>query len=172
MPKRSISSISSGVGTVFKNCPQGLPLKFQGASFGAIKNFRGIFFLGHLAGSGPEKTIMVNAGRGFRLDSTCKTCFWCSVVTVIFVTRVLALKCQKKVRALSKKRAIVNINDSYDMIHNTCAKEQITYSWFLAASESLPWSNIYVVVAIKTFCFSIINELIFTDVSLKIISVI
>ena len=51
-----ISSISSGVGMVFKNCPQGLPLIFQGASFGAIKFFWGKFFIGSLAGSGPEIT--------------------------------------------------------------------------------------------------------------------
>jgi len=32
-------------------------------------------FIGSLAGSGPEITIKVNAGRVFRLDSTYTTCF-------------------------------------------------------------------------------------------------
>ena len=105
VPKRSILSISPGVGIVFKNCPQGLPLKFQGASFGAIKFFWGKFFIGSLAGSGPEITIKVNAGRVFRPDSTYTTCFWWSVATEISVMRVLALKCQKKVRASSRKNA-------------------------------------------------------------------
>ena len=105
VPKRSISSISSRVGMVFKNCPQRLPLKSQSASFGAIKFFRDKFFIGSLAGSGPEITIMVNAGRVFRPDSTYMTCFWWSVVSEISVTRVLALKCQTKVRASSRKKS-------------------------------------------------------------------
>ena len=60
---------------VFKNFPQGIPLKFQGAPFGAIKIFTGKFFIGSLAGSGPEITIMVNVGRVFRPDQTYITCF-------------------------------------------------------------------------------------------------
>ena len=69
VPKRSISSISSRVGMVFKNGPQGFPLTFQGASFGAIKIFWVKFFIGSLAGSAPEitdytgKPIMINTGR-------------------------------------------------------------------------------------------------------------
>lgn len=55
------------------------------------------------------------------------------------------------------------------MSHIICVKELVTYSRFLAASKSFPWSNIDVVIAIKTIGFSIIDELIFTDVSLKII---
>ena len=105
MPKRSITSISTRVSMVFKNCSQGLPLKFQGTSFGAIKIFWVKFCIGSLAESRPEITIMVNAGRVFKPDSTYMTCFWCSVVTEITVTRVLALKCQKKVRALNRKKA-------------------------------------------------------------------
>ena len=61
---------------------------------------------------------------------------------------------------------------SISMTHMTdivCVKELVTYSRFLAASKSFPWSNINVVIAIKTISFSIIDELIFTDVSLKII---
>ena len=52
VPKRSISSISSRVGI-----------------------FWGKFFIGSLAGSEPEITIMVNVGRGFRPDSTYMTYF-------------------------------------------------------------------------------------------------
>ena len=65
VPERSISSISSRVIMVFKNCPQGLPLKFQGASFGAIKIFWGKFFIGSLTGSGPEITIIIYSSRVF-----------------------------------------------------------------------------------------------------------
>ena len=54
----------------FKNRPQGLPLKFHAAYFGAIKHFMVEFFIGSLAGSGPEITIMVNAGCVFRPNST------------------------------------------------------------------------------------------------------
>ena len=43
-----------------------------------------------------------------------------------------------------------------------------TYSWFLTASECFPWSNINVVIAIKTLSIVITDELIFADVSLKI----
>ena len=75
VPKKSISSISSGVSMFFKNCPQGLPLKFEGASFGEIKIFLGKFFIESLAGRGPEITIKVNAGRVFSPDSTYTTCF-------------------------------------------------------------------------------------------------
>ena len=57
---------------------------------------------------------------------------------------------------------------SISMTHIICVKELITYSRFLAASKSFPWSNINVVIAIKTIGFSIIDVLIFTDVSLKI----
>ena len=58
-----------------------------------------------MAGSGPEITIKFNAGRVFRPDSTYTTCFGWSVATEISVMRVLALKCQKKVRASSRKKA-------------------------------------------------------------------
>ena len=63
VPKRSISSISSRVVMVSKNCPQGLPLKFPGASFGAVKKFSGWFFIGSFTGSGPEMTIIVDSDR-------------------------------------------------------------------------------------------------------------
>ena len=43
-----------------------------------------------------------------------------------------------------------------------------TYRWFFATSRCLPWSNINVVIAFKTFGIAIIDELIFADVSLKI----
>ena len=110
VPKGSISSISSRVGVVFKNCPQGFPLKFQGVSFGAIKFFWVKFFIGNLAGSAPEITInigipiMINTDRFLRPDSTYMMCFWWSVVPEISVTRVMALKCRKKVRASSRKK--------------------------------------------------------------------
>ena len=55
---------------VFKNFPQGIPLKFQGAPFGAIKIFTGKFFIGSLAGSGPEMTIIINVGRVFIPDAS------------------------------------------------------------------------------------------------------
>ena len=51
VPKRSISPISSRVVMVSKNCSQGFPLKFQGASFGTIKKFWGRFLNGSLTGS-------------------------------------------------------------------------------------------------------------------------
>ena len=65
VPERSISSIFSPVIMVFKNCPQGLPLKFQGASFGAIKFFWGKIFIGSLTGSEPEITIIIYSCRVF-----------------------------------------------------------------------------------------------------------
>ena len=63
------------VWVIFKNCLQGFLLIFQDASFGAIKIFLDYFFIGTLTGSGPELTIMINAGRVFRPDSTQMTCF-------------------------------------------------------------------------------------------------
>ena len=113
VPKRTISSISSRVVMVFKNCSQGLPLKFQVASFGAIEIFLGEFFIGSLTGSGTEMTIIINADRVFRPDLTYMTCCWWSIVTVISVTRVMALKCQKKVRASSRKKSQLLIIDYY-----------------------------------------------------------
>jgi len=74
VPKRSISSISSLVVMVFKNCPKRLPLKFQGASFGAIRFF-GSIFIGSLTGNGPEMMIILNVGRIFRPDLTYMTYF-------------------------------------------------------------------------------------------------
>ena len=91
---------------VFKNCPQGLPLTLQGASFGAIKIFTGKIFIGSSAGmdrNGPEVTIIKNDGRLFRPFLAYMTCSRCSVAIEIYVTRVMALKCQKKVRATSRK---------------------------------------------------------------------
>ena len=105
VPERSISSISSRLIMVFKNCPQGLPLKFQGASFGAIKFFWGEIFIGSLTGSGPEITIIIYSSRVFRPNVTYMACCWGSVLTEISVTWVMALKCQKKVRASSRKKA-------------------------------------------------------------------
>ena len=90
---------------VFKNCPQGLPLKFQGASFGAIKFFWGEIFIGSLTGSEPEITIIIYSSRVFRPNVTYMACCWGSVLTEISVTWVMALKCQKKVRASSRKKA-------------------------------------------------------------------
>ena len=103
--KRSISSISTRVITVFKNCPQGLPLKFQGASFGAIKFFWGKIFTGSLTGSGPEITVIIYSSYVFRPNVTCMACCWGSVVTEISVAWVMALKCQKKVRTSSRKKS-------------------------------------------------------------------
>ena len=113
VPERSISSISSRVIMVFKNCPKGFPLKFQGASFGAIKFFWGKFFIGSLTGSGPEITIIVYSSRVFRPNVTYMACWWGSVVTEISVAWVLALKCQKKVRASSRKKAQLLMNFKY-----------------------------------------------------------
>ena len=70
VPERSIPSISSRLIMVSKNCPQGLPLKFQGASFGAIKFFWGEIFIGSLTGSGPEITIIIYSSRVFRPNVT------------------------------------------------------------------------------------------------------
>ena len=105
--KRSISSISSRVVMVSKNCPQGLPLKFPGASFGAIKKFSGWFFIGSFTGSGPEMTIIVDSDRVFRLGRTYTTYIWRFIITEITVIEVMALKCQKKVRSSSRKKAQV-----------------------------------------------------------------
>ena len=105
VPERSIPSISSRLIMVFKNCPQGLPLKFQGASFGAIKFFWGEIFIGSLTGNGPEITIIIYSSRVFRPNVTYMACCWGSVLTEISVTWVMALKCQKKVRASSRKKA-------------------------------------------------------------------
>ena len=85
VPERSISSISTRVIMVLKNCPQGLPLKFQGASFGAIKFFWGKIFIGSLTGSGPEITIIIYSSRVFRPNVTYMTCCRGSVVTEISV---------------------------------------------------------------------------------------
>ena len=63
------------VWVIFKNCLQGFLLIFQDASFGAIKFFFGLFFIGSLTGSGPEMTIILDVGRIFRPDLTYMTCF-------------------------------------------------------------------------------------------------
>ena len=91
-----------------ENCPQGLPLKFQGASFGAIKFFWGKIFIGSLTGSGPEIKIIIYSSYVFRPNVTYMACCWGSVVTEISVAWVMALKCQKKVRASSRKKAQLN----------------------------------------------------------------
>ena len=80
-------------------------VKFQGASFGAIKIFRGEFCNGSLTGSGPEITIIIYSSRVFRPNVTYMACCWGSVVTEISVAWVMALKCQKKVRTSSRKKA-------------------------------------------------------------------
>ena len=46
VPLESISPISSSVVMPANNCSREIPLKFQGASFGAIKVFLGKFFIG------------------------------------------------------------------------------------------------------------------------------
>ena len=74
VPERSISSISTRVIMVLKNCPQGLPLKFQGASFGAIKFFWGKIFIGSLTGSGPEIKIIIYSSYVFRPNVTYMAC--------------------------------------------------------------------------------------------------
>ena len=51
---------------VSKNCSQGLPLKFQGASFAAIKIFLDKFFIGSFTGSGPQMMIFIDFHRLFR----------------------------------------------------------------------------------------------------------
>ena len=73
VPKRSISSISSRMVKLVENCPQGLSIKFQDVSFGAIKIFLGKFFIGSLTGSGPEITIIIYSSRVSRPDVTYMT---------------------------------------------------------------------------------------------------
>ena len=101
---------------VSKNCFQGLPLKFQGASFGTIIIFLSKFFIGSFTGSEPEMSIIINLCRVFGPHLTHTTCFSWSMVTLIWDILVMAINYQKKVRASSRKKAqVLNIFSSKDI---------------------------------------------------------
>ena len=62
LPKRLFFADSFSYDYRIKNYPQGLPLKFQNATFGSIKISGNEIFTGSLTGSEPEMTIFDRMG--------------------------------------------------------------------------------------------------------------
>ena len=101
---KSPEKTSGARSTVEKKDPTGF---FQGASFSAWKILLGKFFIGSFTGIGPEISIIINFCQVFGPHLTHTTCFSWSLVTIIWDILVMAINCQKKVRASSRKKAQV-----------------------------------------------------------------
>ena len=116
-PERDKDVLSPEDGKIDKNCPQGLRLKFQGASFGPIKNFLTKFFAGSFTGSWAFLAFEIEVQMNFKLN------LWIHLVG--FILNCLLLKLWPLVPLGPKLAATVNCYQWIDKLEKFLENDKV-----------------------------------------------